>query len=80
MQNMIRLIIFLTLLSGCGKVTVEPKEVKVKVDGNVYHNIRLDPTFEAYFRQICINKLAPGATEEQIRGCISEEVGRVLGL
>jgi hypothetical protein len=77
---MIKLIIFLTLLSGCGQITVEPKEVKVKVYGNVYHNIRLDPTFEAYFRKICIDKLASGATEEQIRACISEEVGRVLGL
>jgi uncharacterized protein YceK len=77
---MIRLIIFLTLLSGCGQITVEPKEVKVKVYGNVYHNIRLDPTFEAYFRRICINKLDPNATEEQIQGCIAEEVERALRL
>lgn len=77
---MIRLLILLTLLSGCAKVKVEPKDVKVKVKGNVYHSLRLDPSFEAYFRQICINKLAPGATEEQIQDCIAEELGRALRL
>lgn len=77
---MIRLLLLLTLLSGCGKVKVEPKDVKVKVEGNVYHNIRLDSTFEAYFRRICVEKLAPGATEEQIQSCIAEELGRALQL
>lgn len=73
------LIMLAVLISGCG-ITIKPKDAKVKVEGNINHNLRLDPTFEAYFRQVCVDKLAPGATEEQIQSCIAEEVTKALRL